>query len=165
MQVLVQWLYTQKLDIRVDKEVDTERLTHLEEPLSLAVSVWALADKLLLPALQNEAVDWIERVCNEAEICPNICVGRVYECTGAGSLLRQFFVSHTAHYMPSHFYKEDSKDYPKEFLVDLAAYFGDNFVARKARESKEDFHVQVRLYPLHIRSKLTTGRNKQQGRK
>ncbi|TVY50181.1 hypothetical protein LCER1_G009005, partial [Lachnellula cervina] len=36
VQVLVQWVYTQKIDIRVDMEVDTERFTHLKEPICLA---------------------------------------------------------------------------------------------------------------------------------
>ncbi|TVY92543.1 hypothetical protein LAWI1_G001527 [Lachnellula willkommii] len=35
VQLLVQWLYTQRLDIRVDMEVDNKLFSHLEEPFHL----------------------------------------------------------------------------------------------------------------------------------
>ncbi|TVY13745.1 hypothetical protein LARI1_G008201 [Lachnellula arida] len=137
VQLLVQWLYTQRLDIRVDMEVDNK----LAFPS--AVSVWALADKLLLPGLQNEVVDWIFRVREEACICPTSCLKHAYACTGAGSLLRQLFVSHTARMMSSQSYEKIPEQFPQEFLVDLAAYFSENFVALKDQELKENFHVQA----------------------
>ncbi|TVY92542.1 hypothetical protein LAWI1_G001528 [Lachnellula willkommii] len=45
--------------------------------------------------------------------------------------------------MSSQSYEKVPGQFPQEFLVDLAAYFSENFVARKDQELKENFHVQA----------------------
>jgi len=150
VQVLLHWLYTQKLDIEVAREQDSQNFLHLEEPFILAVSLWALADKLLLPGLQNEVVDWIDRVCREEEYAPTHCLKHVYNCTGAGSLLRKLFISQTAHYMPSNWYTTQAKDFPQEFLIDLAEYFSTEFAAKHTIEAMKTFYNQVEFSSLNI---------------
>ncbi|TVY41600.1 hypothetical protein LOCC1_G007764 [Lachnellula occidentalis] len=136
VQLLVQWFYTQKLDIEVNMAQNAQ------EAFLLAVSLWALADKLLLPGLQNEVVDWIDRVCTEEVFFPTHCLKHVYDCTGAGSLLRKLFIVQTAHYMPSSWYTTEAKYFPQEFLVDLAEYFSTKFAAKDKCETRETFYVQ-----------------------
>ncbi|TVY34944.1 hypothetical protein LSUB1_G007432 [Lachnellula subtilissima] len=143
VQVLLHWLYTQKLDIEVAMEQDSQHFLHLEEPFILAVSLWALADKLLLPGLQNEVVDWINHVCREEGYAPTHCLKQFYDCTGAGSLLRKLFISQTAHYMPSNWYTTEAKHFPQDFLVDLAEYFSTEFVAKHTCEARETFYISA----------------------
>lgn len=106
-------MYHQELDVGVTTK-EAKSLTDMR-----LVKLWVLADKLLIPTLQNMIQRYLERLRKKFEAVSTNCIPYVYRETAPGSSLRRLFVSWCAwnmhrsrlEYRPSHF--------PKKFLLDL----------------------------------------------
>ena len=86
------------------------------------IHFWVLADRLLIPSLQNAIV-------RELEIMWNLGVDRaigvgwvpfVYEHTSVGSPLRALTLDHCAYGINSDWFPEEPTAFPHEMLLDLA---------------------------------------------
>ncbi|KAH8767174.1 hypothetical protein F5882DRAFT_413414 [Hyaloscypha sp. PMI_1271] len=90
VRLLIHWFYTQVLDT----QQPDERLTGKpkdNEDLTL-IQLWILADKLLIPELQNLVIDRIDDIREVTEVIPTDCLHSVYSNTSAGSPLSRWFV-------------------------------------------------------------------------
>jgi hypothetical protein len=144
VQLLIQWLYTKRFDPDFDPHANPEDLnTAYESVIHLAVQTWALADRLILPALQNQVVNWIYWCRQEVDIVPIFAFNEVYELTGPGSALRSLFVSFCARFMPCGRYLEEPDRFPPEMMLELASYFAGNCFLKEELEEAENFHVDV----------------------
>ncbi|CZR51124.1 uncharacterized protein PAC_00999 [Phialocephala subalpina] len=128
---VVNWFYTQKLDIRqlgpegnIKKgQVDTD-LKRKED--ATLVELWVLADKLLVPKLQNAIVEEMQRIRLQIHHLPSGCYMVAYEKTQDGSPLRKFLVDGCAgSSVPQGLLKGLTNALPKDMLMDL-------FLAAKA---------------------------------
>ncbi|TVY34854.1 hypothetical protein LSUB1_G005410, partial [Lachnellula subtilissima] len=113
-RLLVDWLYTQQLDIcRYEKGHPKKS----EEGLSLC-RLWP--DKLLLPGLQNLIVRTFEEINQETMVTSTSCIRYVYENTCEGSPLRKLLLHQCACYTCHTVFRRKQRQFPKEFFVDLA---------------------------------------------
>ncbi|TVY24083.1 hypothetical protein LHYA1_G006973 [Lachnellula hyalina] len=110
-RLLVDWLYTQQLDICRYEKTHPKKA---EEGLSLC-RLW-----LLLPGLQNLIVRTIEEIHQETEDASTSCIRYVYENTCEGSPLRKFLLHQCACYVCHTVFRRKQHQFPKEFFVDLA---------------------------------------------
>ncbi|CZR51105.1 uncharacterized protein PAC_00980 [Phialocephala subalpina] len=89
------------------------------EDLALA-ELWILADKLLIPSLQNLLVTRMVRIENRYKKAPSETFNYVYENTAAGSTLRDLAVHKCARLTPRAVVIRQTSDLiPKQLLVDL----------------------------------------------
>jgi len=145
----------------MDWEAEKNKMQReFDNALSNAVALWALADKLLMPTLQNRIVDWIHWGRVKAKIVPTAVLNDVYRCTGPGSQLRRLFVENCARGVPNEWYLKHPEQFPQEMLLELATYFSVNFSVKGQAEEKESFHVKVmKLFPNDVKqAQLTPSR-------
>ncbi|TVY88126.1 hypothetical protein LAWI1_G006725 [Lachnellula willkommii] len=107
-RLLVNWLYTQQLDIWRYKSGHAEKAA---EDLSIY--------KLLLPGLQNLIVHTIQEINRATKYTSIGCINYVYENTCEESPLRKLFVHQCACYVGWIWFRETPQHFPKEFLLDL----------------------------------------------
>ncbi|PMD52237.1 uncharacterized protein K444DRAFT_709284 [Hyaloscypha bicolor E] len=88
VRLLVEWFYTQALNTRQPEEKLDDAAT-MEEDLILA-KLCVLADKLLLPQMQNQVLDRVQEIRNAAGRIPTECLHYVYNNTPPGSPLRRW---------------------------------------------------------------------------
>lgn len=115
-QFLVQWLYNQELTIT---QLDDGKYN--QDEVESLIQLYILADKLLLPCLQNLTLSELWKVCHKSKFAHSYNFHYMYANTGPGSPLRRFVVDHCASTLCSHDYGLSSDNFPKEMLVDLAA--------------------------------------------
>lgn len=123
MQLLMQWLYTQKLGLAPYSKEPATSTEICRQNMSLALRLWVLGDMLIIPKLQNDVSDYIWAVQDTSRIAWTPSIRYVYENTVPGSPLRRLFVMFCARNMGKPFYVEHSKQFPKEMLLELADYF------------------------------------------
>ncbi|TVY88125.1 hypothetical protein LAWI1_G006726 [Lachnellula willkommii] len=115
-QFLVQWLYNQELTI-----TQLEDGKYNQDEVESLIQLNILADKLLLPRLQNLTLSELSKVCHKSKFAHSFNFHYLYANTGPGSPLRRFVVDHCASVLCSYDYGASSDNFPKEMLVDLAA--------------------------------------------
>jgi hypothetical protein len=151
VQLLVQWLYTQKFIIEFDPTAKGDGASvAVRTGILQAVRLWVLADKLILPSLQNQALDWIYHALGDSNIFPGAPFTYVYNHTTAGSPLRRFFLwKLTCHPHSAVAFTRFPNSYPKEMLLEFTEYCCANMVPKSQRKSQEDFHLKVRQLVKH----------------
>ncbi|KAH7382021.1 hypothetical protein BKA64DRAFT_218609 [Cadophora sp. MPI-SDFR-AT-0126] len=105
--ILVNWLYTQTL---VNKSSEQPLSSHL-------FMLWILADKLLIPRLQNDILSMLESA-RKTKGLPSAVFGYVYENTTEESLLRKYIVSMCLAKTEA---MKDPDHYPRELLLEIVA--------------------------------------------
>jgi hypothetical protein len=129
-RLLVQWLYTKKIDTERDFNSDSVALEDPEiEKLQTAqdldlVQLWIVADRLLIPSLQNQVMKELSSLWGFDGLREPTTkwIAHAYEHTAPGSPLRLLAVDVSAYLLRlSRF--EDSSDFPHEMLFDLAKHF------------------------------------------
>ncbi|KAF8848134.1 hypothetical protein BDZ45DRAFT_539644, partial [Acephala macrosclerotiorum] len=113
VRLLIHWMYHQELDIGKI----TSQMKSLTD--KMLVELWVLADKLLIPPLQNTIIHELERQRNRFRATSTSCINYVYEKTAPGSPLRRLFVSWCAWNMARSRFEERPEHFPKEMLLDL----------------------------------------------
>lgn len=68
LRLLVTWIYTQHVDIQGIEELMTDTRRRKEECRTLC-HLWVLAGRLLIPRLQNMAIDKLTEICDMAKAC------------------------------------------------------------------------------------------------
>lgn len=127
VRILVNWFYTQKLEFqqitRLDGNASTGTMSDEVTQSLLLIKLWILADKLLIPKLQNEVIDALEEGRGLNVVLISGLVRHVCENTARDSPLRRYIVAKYATQLtPGRFYFLE-KDIPSEFLCDLVAVY------------------------------------------
>ena len=144
IRLLIHWFYTQKLDTFVPKPEEGQREEYLEvkhsQDMSL-VELWILAEKLLLPTLQNLVAREIEQRRHQSKAISTASLHYVYEKTERGSLLRRLMVDMCFSHLNILSYMKRPERYPQEMLIELVTTFG-NAIASSDRSKgapRKDF--------------------------
>ncbi|PMD52236.1 uncharacterized protein K444DRAFT_637423 [Hyaloscypha bicolor E] len=114
VHLLIHWFYTQVLDTQQPKERLTGKPKDNED-LAL-IQLWILADKLLIPELQNLVTGRIDSIRRITQAIPTGCLQSVYKDTSAGR--------------EPDWFTEHPEDFPHEMLIDFAAVW-----SRKMQEA------------------------------
>lgn len=85
VQLLVEGIYTQKLDLNVKLDLNDLEISRIEVRIMCLVNLWVLADKLLIRPLQNSAMVELQALCASHRWTPAIPVNCVYDNTQEGS--------------------------------------------------------------------------------
>jgi hypothetical protein len=107
-------MYHQELDIG---HVTRNEKGRIDQTL---VELWVLADKLLIPSLQNVVIQELERLRKKFKSTSIRCLPSVYEKMGPDSQLRKLFVSWCAFNVASTRFEEKPDHFPQEMLLELA---------------------------------------------
>jgi hypothetical protein len=91
VQMLVKWICTQRLNVlEFDEMIDGN-------PRSPCIaSLWVLADKLLIPRLQNAAMSGLFQLRRHTKVVPTHALRYVFENTPQGSPLHRFILHQCA---------------------------------------------------------------------
>ncbi|KAE8446871.1 hypothetical protein EG329_011502 [Mollisiaceae sp. DMI_Dod_QoI] len=121
-RMLVQWLYTQDLEINQMKDdwMPTDGAGD-EECINLA-KLWILADELGIPRLQNTVVETINDASAKWNLVNTSMVRTIYAGTQDDSPLRRFIVALCYYFLPGELYKKYTVHFPYHMLVDLAVF-------------------------------------------
>ncbi|TVY15073.1 hypothetical protein LARI1_G006125, partial [Lachnellula arida] len=141
-RLLVNWLYTQQLDLcryeagHAEKKVEDLSLCQLwvlagKSNLALTMRNLGTRNKLLLPGLQNLIVHTIQEINRATNVTCTGSVKYVYQNTCEESPLRKLFVHQCACYGGNTWFRKYPERFPKDFLLDLAE-LALGFVDRKA---------------------------------
>ena len=160
-RMLVHWLYTQKLDLTLEElenptalddtltptnQPSPEDLPEEEDQIRESVSahelhlvqLWVIADRLLIPALQNAAIETLVRLgfwgVDDESIHGFGWIDYAYEHTQPQSPLRRLAVDAFVYVTDSHAwltFKDNAHLLPKEFLIDLAIALNENIQVRE----------------------------------
>lgn len=106
--IFVNWLYTQRIE-----EPNSDKLT-----MSNLLELWLLADRILIPRLQNETLAILNKARYEHYSGGKF--KRVYDNTHEGSPLREYLVSLAGTKCGANIKYPES--YPHEMLVDIVNY-------------------------------------------
>jgi len=117
---LVNWLYSQRLDIDLENLEDEERVESLRD----LVELWVLGDRLFIPALQNQAMHLLFSVSKSIDYPTNV-LHYIYKNTQRDSTLRMFMVKDCAYGVGSSDFRLHQKDYPREMLLEVVEMFMD----------------------------------------
>jgi len=115
-QLLVQWIYTQKVDSSKPKEEAAGEL----KTQSL-VFVWALAERLQIPRLQNAVIRELQALRDRGEPVATLSLAYVYENFPPANPLRRLLVHHCAGGLSS-WHTTRPEQLSKMMLADLAMY-------------------------------------------
>jgi hypothetical protein len=149
VRLLVEWFYTQTLNTRQPDEKLDDAAT-MEEDLILA-KLWVLADKLLLPQMQNQVLDRVQEIRDAAGRIPTECLHYVYNNTPPGSSLRRWYVYECASWLDRNWLADHTDQLPHEMLIELTIFFRSyvndlpNSLLADSRNlhSVVDFHVKI----------------------
>ncbi|CZT46405.1 uncharacterized protein RSE6_06829 [Rhynchosporium secalis] len=123
-RMLVQWFYTRPLkvyDIDDADDIDMfEAHRRLEEQDLHLAQLWVLADRLLVPGLQNEIVDILQKFQRTARLASTLWIPFVYENTAAGSPLRKLAVDYALFCLDSAVFRKHAQNFPPEMLLEFA---------------------------------------------
>ena len=109
--IFVNWLYMQKIKIKSDCEWSTRCI--------LLMNVWLLADRVMVPRLQNEALVLLGDARRRDREFPPSQYQRIYRNTTQDSPLRACIVK-----MWPDLTISNSELYPRELLIDLVNRLG-----------------------------------------
>lgn len=129
----VNWLYTQEI-VSADDEPPT---------ISSLVHLWLLADRLLVPCLQNQAIDCIEYTRQQKgnDRLPSELFPLIYDNTTAESALRKYAIQVcSALYLAQ---IKNTKNYPMQMLVDIIN-------AVRERSTTKDRLIALPMAPYHV---------------
>lgn len=114
VQFLVQWIYRQEMSI-----VQLQSGKHDPQECQDLVETWVLADRLLVPGLQNAVLAALDKVQTCTGTRNIRTIPYVYENTSPGSQLRRYVVASCAAHLDVDCYSTKPKYFPKEMLLDL----------------------------------------------
>lgn len=83
------------------------------------VKLWVLADKLLLPSLQNLIIDALETLRKDSGKTPTLCIRYFCKNTAKDSAIRRFFVALCAGHLKPECILDNLFQYPPDFLAEI----------------------------------------------
>lgn len=143
-------MYTQKLELLQDdnkfykdaKEDKAKMRLKLEEDLDLP-RLWVLADKLLIPRLQNLVVDKMEEIRVRRNVVATNVIKLVYDTTSIDSPLRQLLVDQCVD-LSGDWIIRNPERFPKAMLLDLVVALS-RTVKDRQRRDMANYHVVEEL--------------------
>ncbi|CAG8976175.1 hypothetical protein HYALB_00010433 [Hymenoscyphus albidus] len=123
----------------------------LQEPFFL-VKLGILGERLLMPTLQNAAIDALEKIVNNAFFTLSHHYKYVYEHTLPGSALRRYIVEQLIVYFVAEDWLDNLKNHlPPDMLSDIFKSYKTRFPLLKSKDhpphqtliNTKDFHVPV----------------------
>lgn len=149
VRFLLQWLYSQKITVRqligeleVDNEGDTGE-TEMEEEDSALIELWALAQKLQLPCLQNLALKAIDDIYRKCGCISEDYVSSVYSITTADCKLRDYYVALTVEDRLGGPGSDAMDCWSKEIFSDLLSYTYKSLDGKKKKLRVEDYYCDL----------------------
>jgi hypothetical protein len=143
IRLLLCFFYTGKVDISLQRYISAGFEAVADQELQQEIDFihfWVLADRLLIPSLQNAIV-------RELEIMWNLRTDRavdvswvpfVYEHTSVDSPLRALTLDHCAYGLHSDMFLEDPAAFPHEMLLDLARLMSSGITPTTIYEKDEN---------------------------
>lgn len=114
--LFLDWLYMQKVETNLDP--DAPNATQNEQYMGFA-KLWILADRLLVPRLQNEVIIAFDKVRVANNLRLEICSNIIYENTAEGSPLQQYIVQLAGSGFENKRKLLQSRFYSKDMLFDV----------------------------------------------
>jgi len=125
VRLLVQWLYCEKLrllqledDWKYQAGDDDNCESSKSEDKSL-VELWVLADRLIMPCLQNEVLRRINQIREKNRLSPTSCFVYVYNNTASNSPLRRYFVRDVYHRLSAEGVGSEPERFPHQMLLEV----------------------------------------------
>ncbi|CAG8961801.1 hypothetical protein HYFRA_00013977 [Hymenoscyphus fraxineus] len=118
----------------------------------LLVKLWILGERLLMPALQNAAIDALEEIVNNAFYTLSHHYKYVYEHTLPGSALRRYVVEQLIVYFVAEDWLENLRThFPPDMLFDIFKSYKTRFPLLRSKDhppnqtliNTKEFHVPV----------------------
>jgi hypothetical protein len=103
--------------------------------------LWILAERLLIPRLQNVVIDLIHGWRIKYSITEARSFHYVWENTAIDSPLRRLFVSHCARYLDKPCFKTSLARFPNDMLADICIQLTENSTF-KVPQNMADYHVK-----------------------
>lgn len=150
-RALVQWLCSQKLPHIHDQQDFSHYHTKSYQESHHAfcgrqivshIQLWVLAEKLLIPQLQDEVLYLLNTVGQTCHLPFIYSLHGIYANTSEDSPLRRFVVNLLAWSLESDKYKRKSDLSPNAFLIDLATVFSAAVPERTARNRRAKTDVK-----------------------
>jgi hypothetical protein len=145
IRLLVHWFYTQKLDLLQVQEAfnDFDGDAAAKEDMCL-VKLWVLADKLLIPQLQNMTLDALVKICGKAQGLATRCLDYVCVNTSKDSGLRRWFIHRCAFRIESKSFLEHPEEYPHQLLLEIVTILSEWSKGKTRPKTRtEDYKVEV----------------------
>lgn len=130
-EYLVEWLYSQHFS----KDIDSGDIMAIHAGFKHLIELWVLAEKLLIPALQNAVILEIAARMKSTSITPTTCLNYVYENTAKDSQLRRFVVRLCAWELSHSWLDKYPAQFPKELLIEMVQMLSGS-MTEKTRERK-----------------------------
>lgn len=155
---LVQWLYTQKSDTLqlrqgwVFNRDDESHVAASNEENMILVKLWVLPDRLVLPALQNLALNTLE--CSMIKTCrvATNTFKYIYSNTTPDSALRRYALEMCSRAVAAEGYGDKVDDFPLQMLMDLDGHMAMVYRYTQGRLLDLDhFHVPLTNQPQFLR--------------
>lgn len=125
-KMLVQWLKFGTFEVvqLADgfKLTDDNEKVATQEDCNL-VTLWALADELGIPQIQNHVLTKLHKVQGDVGLIGNRAIEKLYQFTNSESVLRKYFIAYSFAALSQNHIRERSssrRTIPHEFLVDYA---------------------------------------------
>jgi hypothetical protein len=135
---LVQWLYRQDFTIPEIGRQSIEDMDKARELARMLAELWVLADKLLVPGLQNGALKGLQKVHEMTNKIHVSTLSYVYENTAFGSPLRRYFAASFAGHLSPKLLQESPEKFPLQMVFDLAVIWGNVLPNRIGLKPKGD---------------------------
>ncbi|KAG4433069.1 hypothetical protein IFR05_011463 [Cadophora sp. M221] len=120
-RLFMQWLYCQRLPIiQVLSHLDPEILSQEWTLDKTLIDLWVLADKFLIPRLQNLVIETMQRKVESSHLVPAYTFKYLYENTAEHSLLRRYIIGLCVVSAYPSVYAEHMNIFPHDMLVDIA---------------------------------------------
>ena len=109
-------------------------------------TLWVLADKLLIPKLQNHILECMATRHTSSDLVPTMCINYVWEHTSPDNALRRWMLHLVAHVLSAKCLVEHPEQFPKDMLIELAALMIADATSGKSRRALQmphlpNFHV------------------------
>lgn len=145
---MIHWMYTQQLDTQ-DTEELKDKTKNRDQCMALC-NLWVLADKMLIPRLQNMIMDKIVEIPYDTKAFPTSCAEYVWLNTSEDSPLRLWFLRMVAYGLNAEaFAKDKPLHYPKDMLFHLAVNLKETMSSttklshRPERDDGPKYHVAL----------------------
>jgi len=148
VRILTNWLYTQRVDTQPLVQVGETKTSTSEERkernsdancnsvFMTLIELWVLADKLLMPRLQNDVLRELYYIMMQSYTAPLRSLHYLYANTAEKSGIRRLFLHRAAGYCSPDIIKQHVADFPHQFLLDVLAFHVVEV------EEDENFHIE-----------------------
>lgn len=134
--LFIQWVYSQSLDVAPEKCLDNAANT------SQLAALWVLADRLIIPRLQNLVIDILNEVAHSRKQTPLWDIPYIYEKTSESSVLRRWIIDRCVRRLTKAGFLEGQESFTRQSFVDVTLALCDTaIIPAFGPRNMADFHV------------------------